>query len=199
MGIVESGVGTTASMLNMFRHIGAAVELATAPDSLSRYSHLVLPGVGHFTEGTRRLAVGGWTTPLREFAASGKPMLGVCLGMQLLGVGSAEGPGSGLSLLPYSVEAVAAASGLPVPHMGWNTVQPTGNSSPLLDLDDDARFYFVHSFAVSSANPTATGTSDYGKPFASVVGRANVHGVQFHPEKSHRHGMTLLRNFTKLA
>jgi glutamine amidotransferase len=158
-----------------------------------------LPGVGHYTEGARRLSEGGWRAPIAEFAASGKPLLGICLGMQLLGEGSAEGDGEGLGLLPFRLERLPAAPGTPVPHMGWNTVAAAGAGSPLLESEEEARFYFVHSYAVRADSALAQGTTDYGTPFASVVGRGNVHGVQFHPEKSHRFGMTLLRNFAREA
>jgi imidazole glycerol-phosphate synthase subunit HisH len=185
-------------MLNMFQHIGVQAELVHSPDGLDRYSHLVLPGVGHFSEGASRLTSGGWRGPITEFVRSGKPLLGVCLGMQLLGVGSEEGPGDGLGLLPFHLRKLEAKPGTPVPHMGWNTVAAVGDSSKLLDVDADARFYFVHSFAVDPESPDARGLTQYGGPFASVVGRDNVSGVQFHPEKSHRYGMELLRNFAKV-
>jgi glutamine amidotransferase len=197
VGIVQSGIGTTASMLNMFRHIGVPVELATSADHLDRFSHLVLPGVGHYTEGSRRLVLGGWTGPIVDFAGMGKPLLGVCLGMQLLGEGSEEGPGEGLGLIPFFLKRLPAGPNLPVPHMGWNTLAEAGVGSPLLKLEGDSRFYFVHSFAVDMDSPYARALTVYGRSFASVVARDNVHGVQFHPEKSHRFGMALLRNFAK--
>ena len=199
VGIVHSGIGTTASMLNMFRHIGCQAELAVTPDGLDRYSHLVLPGVGHFSEGSGRLASGGWREPIIEFARTGKPLLGVCLGMQLLGTGSDEGPGEGLGLLPIRLQKLESKPGTPVPHMGWNTVATVRAPSQLLDDDEDARYYFVHSFAASATSPEAQGITQYGVPFASVVGHDNVYGVQFHPEKSHRFGMSLLRNFAKIG
>lgn len=184
-------------MQNMFKHIGVEAEVTAEPNGLDRFSHLVLPGVGHYTEGTSRLSSGGWREPVAAFAASGKPLLGVCLGMQLLGLASEEGPGDGLGLLSFTLEKIQAAPGTPVPHMGWNTLSPAGSSSPLLEGEEGARFYFVHSFAVRADSPFALGLTSYGGLFASVVGRDNVSGVQFHPEKSHRFGMTLLRNFAK--
>jgi glutamine amidotransferase len=197
VGIVHSGIGTTASMLNMFRHIGVDAELTREPSSLAAYSHLVLPGVGHFSEGSRRLADGGWVDPILAFAQTGKPVLGVCLGMQLLGESSEEGAGEGLGLLPFSLKKLPADAGVPVPHMGWNTLTEADDSSGLLEMDDDARFYFVHSFAVDASDPSALAITQHGREFASVVGRDNVQGVQFHPEKSHRFGMALLSNFAR--
>jgi glutamine amidotransferase len=199
IGIVHSGIGTTVSMRNMFDHIGVDAELATTPAHLERYSHLVLPGVGHYTEGTTRLDAGGWREPIVAFAATGKPLLGVCLGMQLLGDGSDEGEGAGLGLLPFRLHKIPATDGTRVPHMGWNTVSGEHGGSPLLASDVPARYYFVHSFAVDAASPVARGITRYGAPFASVVGRDNVSGVQFHPEKSHRFGMALLRQFAEAA
>lgn len=197
VGIVSSGIGTTASMLNMFRHIGADAELVVDPAGLAKYSHLVLPGVGHYSEGSSKLAEGGWREPIIDFAKTGKPLLGVCLGMQLLGQGSAEGPGDGLGLLPFTLERIRTAPGVVVPHMGWNSVAPVGSGSALLDSEPQPRFYFVHSYAVPADSPVATATTVYGTPFASMVGAGNVFGAQFHPEKSHRFGMALLRNFAK--
>ncbi len=194
VGIVHSGIGTTASMLNMLRSAGIEAEIVDAPARLDRFSHLILPGVGHYTEGSTRLNDGGWREPIVAFAASGKPLLGVCLGMQLLGTGSAEGPGDGLGILPFWLQKIPAAEGVPVPHMGWNTVKST-TPTPLLRSEEDARFYFVHTFAVGADSPVALGITQHGIDFASVVGRDNVHGVQFHPEKSHRFGRLLLQNF----
>jgi imidazole glycerol-phosphate synthase subunit HisH len=184
-------------MYNMFRYASIPAEVTSSPESLDRFSHLVLPGVGHYTEGTTRLNDGGWREPIIDFAGSGKPLLGVCLGMQLLGEGSEEGDGEGLGLLPFRLEKIPVAPGTPVPHMGWNTVVASGKGSPLLESEEEARFYFVHSFAVRADSAVAQGVTDYGVPFASVVGHENVHGVQFHPEKSHRFGLTLLRNFAR--
>ncbi len=194
VGIVHSGIGTTASMLNMLRSAGIEAEIVDAPVRLDRFSHLILPGVGHYTEGSTRLNDGGWREPIVVFAASGKPLLGVCLGMQLLGTDSAEGPGDGLGILPFRLDKIPAADGVPVPHMGWNTVKSI-TPTPLLRSEEDARFYFVHTFAVSADSPVALGITHHGIDFASVVGRDNVHGVQFHPEKSHRFGRLLLQNF----
>jgi imidazole glycerol-phosphate synthase subunit HisH len=199
VAIVNSGIGTTASMLNMFRHIGADAEVVNDSSKLDAYSHLVLPGVGHYTEGSRRLAEGGWNEHIVEFARTGKPVLGVCLGMQLLGETSEEGPGDGLGLIPFDLIKLPSDTGLPIPHMGWNTIVGRTKPSALLELEEEPRFYFVHSFAVDADNPYALATTEYGQRFASVVGRDNVTGVQFHPEKSHRFGMALLRNFVKSA
>ncbi|MEO6942472.1 MAG: imidazole glycerol phosphate synthase subunit HisH [Terrimesophilobacter sp.] len=198
IGIVDSGIGTTASVANMLHHISVPARVSAHPTDLDGFSHLILPGVGHFTEGARRLSEGGWRDPVRDFAQSGRPVLGICLGMQLLGEGSDEGEGEGLGLLPFRLEKLRPGSGMSVPHMGWNTVEALGADLPLLETSELARYYFVHSYGVPADSVVARGTTTYGVPFASVVGHKNVLGVQFHPEKSHRFGMTLLRNFSQV-
>lgn len=207
VGVVQTGIGTTASMLSMLAHLGIEAEVTSDADGLDRFSHLVLPGVGHYSEGARLLSAGGWRGPIATFATSGRPLLGVCLGMQLLGEGSDEGDGEGLGLLPFRLSRLPAAPGTPVPHMGWNTVRPVDDADPRAaailaegaDSGSDARYYFVHSFAAPADSVVAVATTDYARPFASVVGRDNVVGVQFHPEKSHRFGMALLRRFAELG
>lgn len=188
-------------MLNMFRHIGVEAEVTPDPSQLDRFTHVVLPGVGHYSEGSRLLSDGGWRGPIAAFAASGRPLLGVCLGMQLLGEGSDEGAGEGLGLLPFRMTLIPSAPGVPVPHMGWNTLTPVAHAdrrpAGVIDAESDSRYYFVHSYAAPADSPVAVATTSYGSDFASAVGRDNIVGAQFHPEKSHRFGMALLRRFAE--
>jgi glutamine amidotransferase len=118
--------------------------------------------------------------------------------MQLLGSGSREGEGTGLDLLDFSSEQLSTEGQLRIPHIGWNTVQQTSVHPIFKDWTEDSRFYFVHSFAVSDSCPDSIGTTVHNKPFTSIVAKKNIVGVQFHPEKSHKHGQTLLTNFVAI-
>lgn len=199
IGVIDYGVTNLGSMLNMLRRVGAQAEAVTSPDGLRKATKLILPGIGHFDNGVAALAERGFIEPLRErVGGEGIPMLGVCLGMQLLGQGSEEGSAEGLGL----VRAVSKRFVIPserrlrVPHMGWNVLTPMRDDAVLGELRPTARFYFVHSYFVECTEPgDVVATTDYGQPFTSMLRRGNVWGVQFHPEKSHQYGMRLLANF----
>lgn len=202
ISVVDYGVANLGSMLNMLRKAGAAAELVDSPEALARARKIVLPGIGAFDHGVAALAERGLVDVLRGKALEERvPLLGVCLGMQMLGLGSEEGVREGLGLIRMRCERFRLPEGsrLKVPHMGWSTIAPR-HASPLLDgLDGEARFYFVHSYhAVCERDEDVLATSPYGVEFVSVVESGNVRGVQFHPEKSHRYGMALLRNFASL-
>lgn len=199
--IVDLGIGNTGSLLNMFRKLGVAATLSTDPDRILNADRLVLPGVGSFKRGVQRLEETGTAAAIGEFVATkGRPLLGICLGMQLLTRKSEEGGGAGLGLIPGETVRLRAPEGsrLKIPHMGWNNVK-TSREHPLFGgLPDDARFYFVHSYHVVCDSPdSAIGETEYGYPFVSSVAAENVSGVQFHPEKSHQFGMRLLENFVR--
>ena len=196
VSLVSYGLGNLGSVVNMLKRAGAEARLVSTPDDILASERVLLPGIGAFDEGMARLRDQGLEAPLREFAASGRPLFGICLGMQLLLDGSEEGDAPGLGLIPGRSVRFAETDGLRVPHMGWNLVDPT-RADPLVDgLPDDSRFYFVHSYRVVPARAEDTlGTTAYGVPFASMIRSGNVMGAQFHPEKSHAFGMTILRNF----
>jgi len=200
--IVDYGVGNTGSLLNMFRRLGKMAKLSNSPEEISTASHLVLPGVGAYDHAVKRLdSYDGLREALHDAVVDrGHPILGVCLGMQLLVKSSAEGEGEGLGWIEGDAVRFDSAHGMRVPHMGWNTVNRTA-SSPLVDgLPDDSRFYFVHSYHVELVNrQDELLSTDYGVQFSSAICRDNIMGVQFHPEKSHRYGLALLRNFTELC
>ncbi len=198
VGVVNYGVGTWTSVVNMLESIGADAQSCTDPQQLDRFTHVVLPGVGNFCAASSRLDNLGWRQALLNIAARGTPLLGICLGMQLLGSGSREGEGTGLDLLDFSSEQLSTEGQLRIPHIGWNTVQQTSVHPIFKDWTEDSRFYFVHSFAVSDACPDSVGTTLHNKPFTSIVAKQNIVGVQFHPEKSHKHGQTLLSNFVAM-
>jgi glutamine amidotransferase len=195
--VVDSGVGNVGSILSMLKRIGHRGCLIDAPCKVKPEERLILPGVGAFDAGMAALVNRGFDSWLRDVVAQGTPLLGICLGMQLLFDRSEEGSRPGLGLLSGDVVRLPAGQmGLRSPHMGWNTVRST-RDNPILPFEArDQRFYFVHSFFVKcddSADSLAV--TDYGVTFSSAVGRGNIFGVQFHPEKSHRFGMALLDRF----
>jgi len=202
IAVVSYGVCNVGSILNMLRRVGAAAAAVSTPAEIEAAEKLILPGIGAFDEGMSALASLGLVEPLRARVAGDRvPILGICLGMQLLGRGSEEGTMHGLGLI--AARSVRFRSdGVPpvrVPHMGWN-VLASRRESPLLDrLDERARFYFVHSYhVVCDDREDVLATSRYGVEFTSMVHQGHVWGAQFHPEKSHRYGMTLLENFARL-
>ena len=196
--IVDYGAGNLRSVANAFDAIGCKTRVTRDPDELATASAIVLPGVGAFPEAMRRLRAAGLDAVVRERAEAGVPLLGICLGMQLLFDSSTEHEGAtGLGLLPGDVTALNAPK---LPHIGWNDVAFERGSALLSGLGDRAAFYHVHSFVCHPADEAdVVGRGDYGEPFVSIVERANVMGAQFHPEKSSRDGLALLRNFAKLA
>lgn len=196
ISLIDYGLGNLGSVVNMAKRAGAKVTLISTPDEVLASERVLLPGIGAFDEGMARLHDRGLVEPLREFAASGRPLFGICLGMQLLLDGSEEGQTPGLGLVPGRSVRFSETAGVRVPHMGWNIVEPT-RVDPLVDgLPEDSRFYFVHSYrVVPDRSEDELGTTNYGGPFASMIRAGNVVGAQFHPEKSHAFGMTILKNF----
>lgn len=192
--VVDYGMGNLRNVRRALQHIGCEVLVTPDPDAVRQATTLILPGVGAFGEAVTRIDGLGLRTPILNHAASGKPILGICLGMQLLFLESEESPGAaGLGLLPGAV--VRFRTDLVVPHIGWNDVAPVAPSKLL--APDGGCFYFVHSFH-AGPTPAATGATDYGVTFTSVVEQRNVFGVQFHPEKSQTAGIDLLRRFAAL-
>jgi imidazole glycerol-phosphate synthase subunit HisH len=200
IAVLDYGMGNLRSVEKAFERVGADVEVTRDQDRIRAANGLVLPGVGAFPKAMEAVRELGFDALMRSHVDAGKPALGICLGMQLLFESSSElGGAEGLGLLAGDVEALDAP-GLKVPHIGWNEVVWT-NGTPLADgLANPAAFYHVHSFAPRPADlGDVHGWSDHGSTFASVVGRGNVFGVQFHPEKSGPDGLALLGNFARLA
>lgn len=196
VSVIDYGLGNLGSVTNMLKRAGVDTRLVSTGEDILLSERILLPGVGAFDEGVGRLHDGGLVEPLKEFAASGRPLLGICLGMQLLLDGSEEGKAAGLGLVPGRSERFRETPGLRVPHMGWNTVAPTRPDNLFDSLPDDSRFYFVHSYrVVLERAEDELGTTEYGERFVSMLRAGNVMGAQFHPEKSHAFGMTVLRNF----
>jgi glutamine amidotransferase len=196
LGLVDYGMGNRRSMQKSLERAGATVVLSGDHDALRATDGLVVPGVGAFAAAMRALADTGLDELVRERAAASVPVLGACLGMQLLFEHGAEhGGADGLGLLPGEIVPLDTR-GLKLPHIGWNEVRWARPSILSEGLPDPAPFYHVHSFVpVPAEDDIALGISDYGTEFASVVGRGNVYGTQFHPEKSSRDGIALLANF----
>ena len=200
VAILDYGSGNRRSVQTALEHVGAQATVTGDPVEIDSAAGMVIPGVGAFPAAMEALGRRGLVEPIREFAASGRPVIGACLGMQLLFEGSDElGGAEGLGLLGGSVRRLEA-DGLKLPHIGWCEVS-WGRESPLTaDLPDPAFFYHVHSYAPVPSDPAELiGSSTYGARFASVVGRGNVFGVQFHPEKSSRNGLAMMANFVGLC
>lgn len=201
IAIVDYGMGNLGSVRNMLRKLAIPATLSADPAVLETAERLILPGVGSFDAGMRNLTERGLIPVLqRQVVQRGVPILGLCLGMQLMCRESEEGAGAGLGWIDARVVRFRPPRPeLKVPHMGWNTVAPC-RPHPLFTGLEASRFYFVHSFHVQCADAAdPLGNTEYGYPFASAVARGNILGVQFHPEKSHRFGMALMRNFASLA
>jgi glutamine amidotransferase len=194
IAIVETGGANLASVVNAVHRLGREVELTSDPGRLRAASHVILPGVGAAGDAMARLAERGLPDVLRGLT---QPVLGICLGMQLLFERSTEGDVPCLGILPGVVDAIAAdpAHGVTVPHMGWNDVRPVGEPSPLLaGLTPGTYFYFVHSYR-APAGPFVRAITEHGGPVTAVVAQGNFHGVQFHPERSGAAGAALLERF----
>ena len=193
VALVDYGMGNRRSVEKALEHVGAEVRRTADHGEIRGADAVVVPGVGAFPEAMRRLRAEGLDEVLRERAGSATPVLGICLGMQLLFEGSAEHEGAqGLGLLPGEVTPLEAPK---LPHIGWNRVALERESSLTEGLGDAVAFYHVHSFVCRAADDDVVGRGEYGERFASIVERDNVAGVQFHPEKSSRDGLALLRNF----
>ena len=204
IGIVDYGMGNLFSVSKALERLQVDYFISERPEELEQANALILPGVGSFKDAMVLLNETGLADFIREYAASGKPLLGICLGMQLLFEESEEnGYAEGLSLLPGKVVRFPgkSAAGEPykVPHMGWNRLEWMNNSVLTDHLQEDYA-YFVHSFYVKTDDPSIMiAKASYFEEVPAVVGRKNVFGMQFHPEKSSSIGVELLRNFTKLV
>ena len=202
IGIVDYNMGNLGSVMNAFAKVGASSELVSDPNRLEQYDRIVLPGVGAFPDAMKALTSTSMDEAIAQFARSGRPLMGTCLGMQLLFDESEEfGTTQGLGLIPGKVVAFDESKfdhTLKVPHMGWNELFVQKNT-PLFDgLEEDFYLYFVHSFHAQTDDRYAIGKTHYGYEFVSAVQNGNIYGIQPHPEKSHNNGLKIIENFTKL-
>jgi imidazole glycerol-phosphate synthase subunit HisH len=192
--IVDSGGANIASLRCALERLGARTRLSADGSVIAGADRVVLPGVGAARHAMERLRSAGLTNVLRTL---GQPVLGVCLGMQLLFARSEEGPTACLGILPSAVRGLRTQPGRPVPHMGWNRLQRL-KADPLLEgIEDGAHVYFVHSFAAAVTEHTLA-SAEYGLPLSAVVRHGNFWGTQFHPERSAAAGARILRNFLRL-
>ena len=200
IAMVDYGMGNRRSVMKAFERIGGDLVQTADHERLRAADGLVLPGVGAFPEAMRRLRALGLDAVVRERADAGVPLIGLCLGMQLLFERSEEHEGAaGLGLLPGRIVRLEAGE-LKLPHIGWNSVSWQRASPLIAGLPDPAAFYHVHSFVVDSADDSIVlGIGEYGSPFVSFVAHANVYGAQCHPEKSSTEGLALLRNFVGIC
>lgn len=199
--IIDCGLGNVGSIRSMYRRLGISAEAINAPRDLSPGDRLILPGVGAFDSGVRALQDSGFADFVRSAVAEGHPVLGICLGMQLLAHGSEEGSCEGLGLIPADVRRINPPDRrLRVPHMGWNIVRPVRENLLLPADEEEQRFYFVHSYhMVCDEAAHVIATTRYGSDIVTAVARGSVWGVQFHPEKSHRYGKALLQRFVAIG
>lgn len=200
ISILDYGLGNLGSVLNMLRHIKIPAKLISTPDEIINSDSILLPGVGAFDAGMQNLKNRGFIEPLHDAAINKKmPILGICLGAQLLMQDSEEGVESGLGWIPgkvchFSKLLKDKSSVFRVPHMGWAAVE--SDSDFFQDMDEDRRYYFVHSYYLNpEKDENALCTANYGERFVAGVKKANITGVQFHPEKSHQYGMQFFRNY----
>ena len=201
--IVDYGLGNVQAFANMYKRLGIPATRAKTAVELVGATKLILPGVGAFDKAMELLDASGMRPVLEDLVMEQQvPVLGICVGMQILADSSDEGRAPGLGWVPGRVRSFATqpeSAALPLPHMGWNDVAPAPDSALFVGLESDARFYFLHSFFFDTASPVYVAAhATYGLNFGCAVSAGNVHGVQFHPEKSHHYGALLLKNFAEL-
>jgi imidazole glycerol-phosphate synthase subunit HisH len=199
IAIVDYGMANLRSVQKAFEKIGAAAEITSDPSRVGAADKIVLPGVGAFRDAIARLRETGLAEPIIDQVRRGKPFLGICLGLQLLFTRSYEdGVHLGLDLLPGDVVRFGSVPGLKVPHMGWNQLRLVRSAPVLRDVPTDAAVYFVHSYYVQPRDESIIATTtDYPLPFASSIWQDNIFATQFHPEKSQKIGLAMLRNFAQ--
>ena len=197
--IIDYGMGNIGSIVNMLKKTGVDSQITCDPEEIAKAQKIILPGVGHFDRAMERIDQFGIREILDQKALKEKvPILGICLGMQLLTKSSEEGKWPGLGWIPATTNRFPDTPELKVPHMGWNLVHRS-TPSKITEGFEDTRFYFAHSYYVKVDDEAhSTLKTEYGVKFDSAIESGNIYGVQFHPEKSHRFGMCLLTNFAEL-
>lgn len=201
--IINYGLGNIQAFVNVYKRLHIPVAVATTVDQVNGASKLILPGVGAFDHAMERLDGSGMREALDDAVLVNKiPILGICVGMQMLANSSDEGKLSGLGWVPGTVRSFRSAPALaelPLPHMGWNDVVPTPGCKLFKNMEQGSRFYFLHSYFFECRNDqNIAASASYGMDFSCAVSSDNVYGVQFHPEKSHHFGVNLLKNFAEL-
>jgi glutamine amidotransferase len=202
IAIIDYGVCNVGAVRNLLHRAGVAAIVADKPESLKDARKIILPGVGYFAEGMAQLRARGFVEALnRHVVEEGKPILGICLGMQLLAAHSEEGDVEGLGFVPGRVvrfDTARMEQPLPVPHMGWSSVTAHNPAAYTAEMMENSRFYFTHSYHVDGLPESDVAlTAEYGYPFIAGYQRGNIGGVQFHPEKSHVYGRAILKGFAR--
>ena len=201
IAIVDYGVGNLFSLQSSFAAIGAEVTVTADPDVLRAADKIILPGVGAFEDAAKKLRESGLAALLKALAAEGKPLMGICLGMQLLFEKSYEyGCHEGLGLIPGAVRPIAevAPKELKIPHIGWNPLIFKKDSGIFANIKNGDCVYFVHSYYATDCEESVIATCEYGAKLTAAVARGNVYGCQFHPEKSGKVGLAILKAFVEL-
>ncbi len=202
IALIDYNMGNLRSVSNAFDKIGSSVEVVSDPDRLKDFDKVILPGVGAFKDAMEHLKSNGMQESIQEFSKSGKPLLGICLGMQLLLDSSEEfGFTKGLGLIEGKVkefDKTKFKDRLKVPHMGWNELYVQNDSRLFAGMDREIYLYFVHSFHATCKDEFAIGKTFYGYDFVSAIEKDNIYGFQPHPEKSHENGLKILKNFVEM-
>jgi glutamine amidotransferase len=197
VGIIDVGLGNTGSLKGALESLGWDPFLVSRPECLGSITHLLLPGVGSFRLAMGRLQKTGLIAGISDHVRAGRPLLGICLGMQILASWGEEGGGAqGLDLVAGKVSALVPEKNIRVPHVGWNAVHQRATHPVLRGVKSGVDYYFVHGFVFKPEQPDRVlGETEYGCRFASMIGFQNIFGVQFHPEKSQKNGLRILDNF----
>jgi len=197
VAVLDYGMGNLRSVARAIEHVGGSAEVSDDPDRVLRTDALVVPGVGNFGACARNLRRRGLVECVRRMAEGGRPVLAICVGMQLLFEQSEEASDPGLGLLPGVVRRLPGE--VKVPHMGWNVVRWTGSHRLIEGIPSGTRFYFVHSYAPDVSPGLTAGVTEHGRPFSAAVARGSVLGTQFHPEKSGEAGLLIYERLVKEA
>ena len=203
IAVIDYGIGNLASVVKAVKTITSSVVVTSDFDEIESAEKLILPGVGAYGDAVDALESTGLKDVIRKRAlGDGTPLLGICLGMQLLGLSSEESPDKrGLELINFHVKGIRGNPGLKVPHVGWNTVRQSEDGVLFSGVPKDSDFYFVHSYCVypdSIPSECAIAVTEYGQRFVCAVRKSNIIGYQFHPEKSQKVGLSLLKNFVEI-
>ena len=200
IAIIDYGAGNLQSVRKAFDYLGVPTQVTSEPQVLLNAEAAILPGVGAFGDSMQALESVGMVQPIRDFVASNRPFLGICLGMQLLFEGSEESPGvPGLGILKGTIARIPAEKGLKIPHIGWNSLALRQQGGLFQGLEEEPYVYFVHSYYLHASDPSiVSAQTEYGVVIDAAVCRGSLHAVQFHPEKSGKTGLAMLKNFAAM-
>lgn len=200
IAIIDYGAGNLQSVRKAFDYLGVQTQVTSDPQVLLNAEAAILPGVGAFGDSMQALESVGMVQPIRDFVTSNRPFLGICLGMQLLFEGSEESPGvPGLGILKGTIARIPAEKGLKIPHIGWNSLVLRQQGGLFQGLEEEPYVYFVHSYYLHASDPSiVSAQTEYGVVIDAAVRRGSLHAVQFHPEKSGKTGLAMLKNFAAM-